>query len=150
MMPAATFAAEYSDTEGHWAESSIERWSNYGVVEGMDGLFLPDGDLTRAQMAAILTRLLNLPAATDAGFSDVDANEWYAAYINSCAKAGIMLGSNGQARPNDSISRQESMVMIARALGIQPAAAKPFNPPEWFIKQNGKSALATFFGAEIE
>ena len=27
--------------------------------------------------------------------------------------------------------------------------AKPFNPPEWFIKQNGKSALVTFFGAEI-
>ena len=28
--------------------------------------------------------------------------------------------------------------------------AKPFNPPEWFIKQNGKSALVTLFGAEIE
>ncbi|MBR2426873.1 MAG: hypothetical protein IKB16_09055 [Lentisphaeria bacterium] len=28
--------------------------------------------------------------------------------------------------------------------------AKPLNPPEWFIKQNGKSALATLFGAEIE
>ena len=27
--------------------------------------------------------------------------------------------------------------------------AKPFNPPEWFIKQNGKSALVTLFGAEI-
>ena len=122
MVPAVSFAAEYGDTDGHWAESSIDRWSDYGVVEGMDGLFLPDGDLTRAQMAAILTRLLNLPAATDAGFSDVDASEWYATYINSCAKAGIMLGSNGQARPNDTISRQESMVMIARALGIQPAA----------------------------
>ena len=27
--------------------------------------------------------------------------------------------------------------------------AKPLNPPEWFIKQNGKSALVTLFGAEI-
>ena len=27
---------------------------------------------------------------------------------------------------------------------------KPLNPPEWFIKQNGKTALATLFGAEIE
>ena len=122
MIPATAFAAEYGDTEGHWAEGAIDRWSGYGVIEGMDGLFLPDGELTRAQLAAILTRLLNLPAATDAGFSDVDSDEWYATYINSCAKAGIMLGSNGQARPNDTISRQESMVMIGRALGIQPVA----------------------------
>ena len=28
--------------------------------------------------------------------------------------------------------------------------AKPLNPPEWFIKQNGKSALVTLFGAEIK
>ena len=54
------FAVEFTDTDGHWAESSIERWSNYGVVEGMDGLFLPDGDLTRAQMAAIFQRCENV------------------------------------------------------------------------------------------
>lgn len=123
MVPCTVFAAgEYADTDGHWAEGAIDRWSDHGVVEGSDGLFDPNGELTRGQMAAMLCRLLNLPMGGDAGFSDVDADDWFAPYVNACAKAGIMLGSNGEARPNDSISRQESMVMIGRALGIKPVA----------------------------
>lgn len=47
------FAAEdsYSDIQGHWAESSIERWSEYGIVSGSQGKFYPDEIMTRAQFA---------------------------------------------------------------------------------------------------
>ena len=42
------------DTEGHWAESAIERWSGYGVVEGRgDGTFAPEAELSRAEMAQV-------------------------------------------------------------------------------------------------
>lgn len=33
----------YGDTAGHWAESSIERWSAYGIIQGSNGLFDPNG-----------------------------------------------------------------------------------------------------------
>lgn len=121
LMPMALAAGSgYQDTDGHWAETAIDRWSGYGVLEGDSGNFNPDGALTRAQMAAILSRLLNLPDAPDAGFSDVKPDDWFAEYINKCAAAGIMLGDNGKANPNEPITRQQAIVMIARALGIQP------------------------------
>lgn len=108
----------YSDVAGHWAQSAILRWSDYGVLQGSEGKFSPDGTLTRGQMAVILSRLLNLPAAPSAGFTDVAADAWYADGINRCAAAGILQGSEGKAMPEDPITREQAMVMLCRALGI--------------------------------
>ena len=110
----------YSDTQGTWAEAAIERWSGYGMIQGNNGKFDPNGDLTRGQMATMLTRLLKLAAAESAGFSDITDETWCADTVNRCAAAGIMLGNNGKAMPNAPITRQEAMVMLARALGVAP------------------------------
>ena len=110
----------YSDTQGTWAEAAIERWSGYGMIQGNNGKFDPNGDLTRGQMATMLTRLLKLAAAESAGFSDITDETWCADTVNRCAAAGIMLGNNGKAMHNAPITRQEAMVMLARALGVAP------------------------------
>ena len=111
----------YGDTAGHWAEASIERWSGYGIIQGSNGKFDPDGQLTCAQLATILARLLKLPAAKDAGFSDNKADAWYYDAINRCAAAGILKGNgDGTVTPNASITRERAMVMLGRALGIEP------------------------------
>lgn len=110
----------YSDTQGTWAEAAIECWSGYGMIQGNNGKFDPNGDLTRGQMATMLTRLLKLAAAESAGFSDITDETWCADAVNRCAAAGIMLGNNGKAMPNAPITRQEAMVMLARALGVAP------------------------------
>ena len=54
-------ATDFTDTDGHWAEEAIGRWAGYGIIEGYEGAFNPNGELTRAQLAAIIARLLNLP-----------------------------------------------------------------------------------------
>lgn len=111
----------YGDTAGHWAEASIERWSGYGIIQGSNGKFDPDSQLTCAQLATILARLLKLPAAKDAGFIDNPADAWYYDAINRCAAAGILKGNgDGTVTPNASITRERAMVMLARALGIEP------------------------------
>lgn len=111
----------YGDTAGHWAEASIERWSGYGIIQGSNGKFDPDGQLTCAQLATILARLLKLPAAKDAGFIDNPADAWYYDAINRCAAAGILKGNgDGTVMPNASITRERAMVMLGRALGIEP------------------------------
>lgn len=111
----------YGDTAGHWAESSIERWSAYGIIQGSNGLFDPNGQLTCAQLATILAKLLKLPAAKDAGFTDNTADAWYYDAINRCAAAGILNGNgDGTVTPDAPISRERAMVMLARALGIEP------------------------------
>ena len=111
----------YGDPAGHWAEASIERWSGYGIIQGSNGKFDPDGQLTCAQLATILARLLKLPAAKDAGFIDNPADAWYYDAINRCAAAGILKGNgDGTVTPNASITRERAMVMLGRALGIEP------------------------------
>ena len=139
LLPMSVLAASYTDTDGHWAESSIERWSDAGVVQGTGDAFAPDSDLTCAQLATILAKLLRLPAADDAGFSDNLADAWYYDAINRCAASGILNGyADGTVRPNETISRARAMVMLARALGIEPAGtsvlngyADAANVPDW-------------------
>lgn len=124
LMPTMALAAPaYGDTDGHWAESSINRWSGYGIVQGADGMFDPNGQLTCAQLATILVNLLKLPAAPSAGFTDNPDGSWFADAINRCAAAGILLGNgDGTVAPTQSSSRDRTMVMLARALGVEPVA----------------------------
>ena len=139
LLPMSVLAASYTDTDGHWAESSIERWLDAGVVQGTGDAFAPDSDLTCAQLATILAKLLRLPAADDAGFTDNAADAWYYDAINRCAAAGILKGyADGTVRPNETISRVRAMVMLARALGIEAAGtsvlngyADAANVPDW-------------------
>ncbi len=122
--PALSYAenAKYVDVENHWAQASIERWSDYEIVNGNEiGEFLPDANMTRGQLAKVLATLLGLnKIPTDNPFSDVPEDEWYTPFMLRCYEAGIILGSEGMGMPEANISRQESMVMIARALGIEP------------------------------
>lgn len=88
---------------------------------GSNGQFDPNGQLTCAQLATILAKLLKLPAAKDAGFSDNKADAWYYDAINRCAAAGILNGNgDGTVTPEAPITRERAMVMLARALGIEP------------------------------
>ena len=110
----------YGDTAGHWAESSIERWSAYGIIQGSNGQFDPNGQLTCAQLATILAKLLKLPAAKDAGFTDNTADAWYYDAVNRCAAAGILNGNgDSTVTPDAPISRERAIVMLGRALGIE-------------------------------
>ena len=113
MVPAAsaTEGHTYSDTHGNWAEASIERWSDYGIIQGNNGKFNPGGNLTRAHMAAILSRLLVLPEAKDAGFKDVKSSDWHADYIR---RSGFSTGSIPSARA--SITTACWRVMVASGL----------------------------------
>ena len=117
----ASGALPYDDTAGHWAEKSIERWSRSGVVQGNGGKFDPDGQLTCAQLATVLANLLRLVGAPNAGFSDNDPSAWYFDAVNRCAAAGILQGNgDGTVTPNAPITRERAVVMLCRALGIEP------------------------------
>ena len=95
LVPAAAFAADtaFSDTSGHWAQSAIETWAGYDVLKGSDGAFRPNDTITRAELAAVLNRIMGYTAVTDtAAFTDVPADAWYYNNIAKLYAAGIMLG----------------------------------------------------------
>ncbi len=125
-----TVGPQFTDVDGHWAESAIKRWAEAGIIEGDgDGTVNPGRNLKRAELATILSRLLGLKerAAADT-FSDVAADAWYVDAVLKCAKAGIMQGDGtGKANPESPIDRQQAIVMIGRAVGVKPATGSSLN-----------------------
>lgn len=114
----------YPDAQGHWAESAINRWSLSGIVQGDElGNMNPNKLLTRGEFAAMLVRLLGLKTKAANAFADLKGTEWYTDDILKVAAAGIMLGDGkGNCNGSRPISRQETMVMFARAMGLKPVA----------------------------
>ena len=108
------------DVGQSWAADSIHRWLEAGLVEGDDhGLFRPAANLTRGELATIFVRLLGLSEKAPNRYADLKGDEWYADAILKCTAAGIMEGDGTNCNATQTISRQETMVMFARAMGIR-------------------------------
>ncbi|MDR1131186.1 MAG: S-layer homology domain-containing protein, partial [Oscillospiraceae bacterium] len=120
--PVAAFAAEngpYADTSGHWAENAIAQWSDYGVLKGDNGSFRPDDPITRAEMAAVLDRVMKYQSTDSPVFTDVSPSAWYYDNVRHLAAAGVVTGvGGGSFAPDRNITRAEAAVMIARAFHI--------------------------------
>ena len=125
LLPAGTLAATttFSDIQNHWGKNAIERWSSYGIVSGTgDGIFSPDADITRAEMAQIYVNLLHLTEKADiSNFTDVAANAWYADAVAKCVAAGIFSGTSATTfSPAAPITREQMFVTFGHVLGLSP------------------------------
>lgn len=82
----------FSDIAGHWAEDTITRWADVGIVNGYpDGTFKPDNDITRAELAKILTLAFGLTEKTATELTGIDPNEWYYNHVLTAAEFIPML-----------------------------------------------------------
>ncbi|CAK4868614.1 unnamed protein product [Aphanomyces euteiches] len=112
---------EFSDVATHWAKNAINDMGSRTVVEGAgNGLYNPDQDITRAEFASIVVRGLGLKLENGATpFSDVKASDWYSSVISTAYAYYLISGfEDGTFRPNDKITREEAMVIIAKAMAI--------------------------------
>ena len=120
-MAADTAAPEFPDAAGSWASESIDRWGAAGVVNGDEnGNFNPTASITRAELAQIFVNMFGLTEKAPNTYADLRGDEWYADAILKCTAAGIMQGDGVNANPMAMISRQETMVMFGRAMGVTP------------------------------
>jgi hypothetical protein len=112
---------EFSDAAAHWAKDAVNDMGSRMIVNGFeDGTYQPDRDMTRAEFAAIMIRGLGLkPESGKAQFSDVKAGDWYKDAIQTASAYALIDGfADGTFRPNDKITREQAMVIIARAMAI--------------------------------
>ena len=119
------FAATFTDVDGHWAESSIERWTEEEVVNGYeDNTFKPENNVTRAEFVAMIVRMLQPTETADlAAYNDVDADAWYYDAMSKAVAMELVEGySNNTLKPTANITRQEAMVILNRVLEL--AASK--------------------------
>lgn len=117
---AAARQDQLPDVAQSWAADSIHRWLEAGLVEGNDqGLFRPAANLTRGELATIFVRLLGLTEQAENRYADLKGDEWYADAILKCTAAGILEGDGENCNATQTITRQETMVMFARAMGVR-------------------------------
>lgn len=113
-------ASAHTDMADHWARETAVRWTENGVLEAVDGQFLPEREMTRAELASALARLLQLETAAPNVYPDLPDSAPDAAGMLRCAAAGILQGNSGRMEPQRLVTREEAAVMLARALGIAP------------------------------
>ncbi|MCL6601504.1 MAG: S-layer homology domain-containing protein [Paenibacillus sp.] len=108
----------FSDVSSdNWASDVIKSMAAKHIIEGISNTeFNPQGEVTRAQFAAMITRALSLKAVSLSTFVDVNSKSWYAEAVAAVNEAGIVFGRSEDAfAPNERITREEMAVMIVRA-----------------------------------
>lgn len=110
-----------TDISGHWAQTVLEKWARDGLILGYpDGTMKPDEAVSRAEFVVFLNRASKAvnPNATSS-FADVQRGDWFYADVASAAVAGYVFGyEDGTFRPSAPITREESAVIVGRALGL--------------------------------
>ena len=113
----------FTDIANSWAKAEIEYMAKQGLVNGVSASkFDPQSNMTRAQVIAILMRILGQEGEYKGEFTDVSADDWCASGIAAAAEKGIVTGDGGLFRPNDPITREEIAKIISLALGLTAEA----------------------------
>ena len=86
-VPTPIVETSFTDINGHWAEDTIIKWENEGIINGYDdNTFKPDNSVTRAEFAKIITLAFELKKAESINYIDVDIQKWYYPYIERSGK----------------------------------------------------------------
>ncbi|MBR2567113.1 MAG: S-layer homology domain-containing protein [Paenibacillus sp.] len=111
----------FKDVAGHWAEEAVNGMGSRLVISGIGGdLYNPDQAITRAEFAAIMVRAMGLKAEIGTTpFSDVRSSDWYNGAVQTALDHKLISGyEDGTFRPQQRITREQAMVMIARAMEV--------------------------------
>ncbi len=114
--------APFPDLSGHWAASAVMTLKARGIISGYpDGNFHPSDQVTRADMAAMLTLAKHLaPSSGTSVFPDVPSGYWAAGAIGAAKAAGYLQGyPDGSFRPGQGVSRAEAAVLLDKAFSSQ-------------------------------
>ena len=121
-----------------------------GVFKGYeDGSFKPQGDITRAEVAAIVYRVYTADVkdakasmyATYNKFSDMSGAGWAQGYIGYCANAELVKGyPDGTFKPSGKVTGYEVLAMILRAIGYDKNGE--FSGADWALHVAQTAQLA--------
>lgn len=140
----AAWNGTFRDDDGNTHEANIEKIYAAGVTYGcnppMNDRYCPSDSVTRAQMAALLRRALDLPRSSSNAFVD-DNGHQLEQDINALADAGITFGCNPPANdrfcPNDSVTREQMAAFLQRAFEL------PRTSNDFFNDDNGRPLEAS-------
>ena len=123
LLPSNAFAADlsqYRDFPNDWSAKSLEQAIDDGLLNGSNGMIDAKGLLTRAQMAAIVSRAFGAAkTASLDDYRDVLPSAWYYSDMGKAVKMGAFQGANGLLNPDAPITREEAFTVLARAFALE-------------------------------
>lgn len=123
LLPSNAFAADlsqYKDFPNDWSAKSLEQAIDDGLLNGSNGMIDAKGLLTRAQMAAIVSRAFGAAkTASLDDYRDVLPSAWYYSDMGKAVKMGAFQGANGLLNPDAPITREEAFTVLARAFALE-------------------------------
>lgn len=118
--------SSFRDVEDfRWYADYVGYMREQGLISGYpDGTFKPRDNITRAELAAIISKLNNLSNPTEISYPDVKTQYWARDAIKNVVNTGIMTGyPDNTFRPNNNVTRAEAATIINRARGRKPNRA---------------------------
>lgn len=118
----------YHDISTSYAKEAILRLTKRNIVSGNGaGAFLPRDKVTRAEIATMMSRLLQMnPVDNDiSAFRDVPKQAWYYGWVHAGTNLGIINGRSERTfKPLDPVTRQEAAVMMVRAMKVDASTGE--------------------------
>ncbi len=141
LMATVVCAHPFTDVPaGSWFEDYVSHVYEAGIMEGKaDGVFDPDGVVTRAEFVTVMARIAGGVEDADreyvSSFADADVDAWYATYMGWGVKEGLVKGQgDGKLAPYSPVSRAELATFTARLMEYMtillpddPSAEKSFS-----------------------
>lgn len=144
----SVFALEFPDVANDDAnEEAINVLSSLGIIKGYeDGTFMPDKQVTRAELTSLLMRLMNLSitgiTVTDSGYTDVATNHWAVYDIKTASNMGIIKGfGDGTFGPEESVTFEQAVKMVVAMLGYENLAIGKGGWPNGYVMQGRELGL---------
>ncbi len=147
-------AVSFYDVEGQSFETAVEVLTSLGVVKGKtEAEYAPEDSLTRAEMATIILRTMQMEGKT-AGkpvFEDVDETHWAYANISTAHQLGIINGlSETIFAPDSVVTYEQAVKMVVAALGYTLQAEVQGGYPAGYLTKAAQLELLNGVAKEFE
>lgn len=132
--------AGFSDVSAsHWAATYIQTVVDNGLMQGANGKFRPDEQITQAEVCATIARSLKLETNGER-MDGIDENKWYAEEVSAVWFAGLLDGLTDTFQPETVMTRADAAQLFANVL-VQQGGALPDD-------KTVEEALSAFTDAE--
>ena len=143
--------AAFSDADKISHDEAVDVLNTLGVINGMpDGSFAPAGNVTRAEMAKMISIIMlgdvdaSAFVGTATGLTDIKGH-WAEGYIQYCYSQGIIAGrGDGTFAPNANVTAVEAAKMLLGAIGYN-ATVQGYTGADWAINVTRDAQLSGFY-----
>lgn len=148
MMSSVAFAATFSDVaDGSAYADAIGVGVALNLYNGYDdGTFQPEGNITRAEFAAIVVRAMGQGDVGQGGtvFTDVPSSHWASGFIGIAAGKGIINGyGDGTFGPENQVLFEQAVKMLVIALGYAPTCDPDKGYPVQYLSKAGELGITS-------